>query len=106
MGGIAFLNEIRKKTEIDWTFFSPAALIEDGPRMGIFRLGKDQLVVDLKGESRISFSDYAIAMVDELEQHRHPRALYCCLLGDAGGCHNRCAKRFGLNRFILIGPVA
>ena len=76
LGGITFLKEIRKETEVDWTFFSPAAFIEEGPRTGTFRLGTDQLVVDEKGESRISFADYAIAMVDELEQHRHPRARF------------------------------
>lgn len=76
LGGITFLTEIRKETEVDWTFFSPAAFIEQGPRTGTFRLGTDQLVVDEKGESRISFADYAIAMVDELEQHRHPRARF------------------------------
>lgn len=76
LGGIAFLKDLRSETEIDWTFFSPAALIEVGPRTGTFRLGTDQLVVDDKGESRISFADYAIAMVDELEQHRHPRARF------------------------------
>lgn len=76
LGGIAFLKDLRQETQIDWTFFSPAAFIEEGPRTGKFRLGSDQLVVDEKGESRISFADYAIAMVDELEQHRHPRARF------------------------------
>ncbi|MDF8332044.1 NAD(P)-dependent oxidoreductase [Novosphingobium cyanobacteriorum] len=76
LGGMAFLDDIRKEQEIDWTFFSPAAFIEVGPRTGTFRLGTDQLVTDEKGESRISFADYAIAMVDELEQHRHPRARF------------------------------
>jgi putative NADH-flavin reductase len=76
LGGITFLKDIRQETEVDWTFFSPAAFIEEGPRKGTFRLGTDQLVVDEKGESRISFADYAIAMVDELEQHRHPRSRF------------------------------
>ena len=76
LGGIAFLDDLRREHEIDWTFFSPAALIEVGPRTGTFRLGTDQLVTDSKGESRISFADYAIAMVDELEQHRHSRARF------------------------------
>ncbi|WP_404333310.1 NAD(P)-dependent oxidoreductase [Sphingomonas sp. MMS12-HWE2-04] len=76
MGGIRFLDALRSETEIDWTFFSPAALIEEGPRLGTFRTGGDQLVVDGKGESKISFADYAIAMVDELEQHRHSRARF------------------------------
>ncbi len=76
LGGIAFLKDLRGETGVDWTFFSPAAFIEEGPRTGTFRLGTDQLVVDDKGESRISFADYAIAMVDELEQHRYSRARF------------------------------
>jgi hypothetical protein len=73
MGGIAFLDALRNEKEIDWTFFSPAALIFEGPRLGHYRAGGNQLVTDDAGESKISFADYAIAMVDELEQHRHSR---------------------------------
>lgn len=76
LGGIAFLDALREETEIDWTFFSPAALIFEGARTGAFRIGGDQLLVDEAGESRISFADYAIAMVDALEQHRHSRARF------------------------------
>lgn len=76
MGGIAFLDDIRQETAIDWTFFSPAALLFEGPRLGRYRSGGDQLVVDEAGESKISFADYAIAMVDELEQHRQSRARF------------------------------
>lgn len=76
LGGIAFLDALRQEGEIDWTFFSPAALIFEGPRLGRFRLGRDQLVTDAAGESKISFADYAIAMVDELEQKRHSRARF------------------------------
>ncbi|MEN5363659.1 NAD(P)-dependent oxidoreductase [Brevundimonas intermedia] len=75
-GGIVFLDALRHETDIDWTFFSPAAVIEETPRLGHFRTGTDQLVVDDKGESRIGFSDYAIAMVDELENPRHSRARF------------------------------
>lgn len=75
-GGIAFLDALREERAIDWTFFSPAALIFEGPRTGAFRLGDDRLVVDDAGDSRISFADYAIAMVDALEQHHHSRARF------------------------------
>ncbi|NBW11440.1 MAG: NAD(P)-dependent oxidoreductase [Caulobacteraceae bacterium] len=75
-GGITFLDALKAGTDIDWTFFSPAAFIEEGPRLGRFRLGTDQLVVDDKGESRISFADYAIAMVDEVETPKHSRARF------------------------------
>lgn len=75
-GGLVFLDYLRGVTDVDWTFLSPAAVIEEGPRLGHFRTGGDQLVVDDKGESRISFADYAIAMADEVEQHRHPKARF------------------------------
>lgn len=57
--------------EIDWVFFSPAGTIEPGERTGKYRLGKDDLIVDEKGESRISVEDYAKAMIDELENPQH-----------------------------------
>lgn len=76
MGGIDFLDALRKETAIDWTFFSPATLLFEGPRLGRYRSGGDQLVTDDAGESKISFADYAIAMVDELEQKRHSRARF------------------------------
>ncbi|MDB5422435.1 MAG: NAD(P)-dependent oxidoreductase [Brevundimonas sp.] len=72
-GGITFLDALKAETEIDWTFFSPAAEIEETPRLGHFRLGGDQLVTDAEGHSHISFADYAIAMADEVEQHKHSR---------------------------------
>ena len=75
-GGIAFLDALRDEREVDWTFFSPAALIFEGPRTGKYRSGGDRLVVDDKGESRISFADYAIAMVDELERPQHSRSRF------------------------------
>ena len=53
-------------------FFSPAgAFDENGERTGKFRLGKDDLIVDAEGNSHISVQDYAVAMVDELEQKNH-----------------------------------
>jgi len=75
-GGIAFLDDLRSETDIDWTFFSPAAVIEETPRLGHFRLGGDQLVTDDRGESRIGFSDYAVAMVDEVERPAHSRTRF------------------------------
>lgn len=76
VGGITFLDHLRGVTDVDWTFFSPAALIEEGPRLGRYRTGGDQLVTDDKGESRISYADYAVAMVDELEKPKHSRARF------------------------------
>lgn len=56
---------------VDWVFLSPAANLIPGKRTGKFRLGKDDLIVDANGESRISVEDYAVAMVDELEKPSH-----------------------------------
>jgi putative NADH-flavin reductase len=70
---IATRLEILKASDLDWTSLCPAGYFEPGQRTGVFRLGKDNLVANKKGESRISMEDYAIAMVDELEKHAHPR---------------------------------
>ncbi|MGA7342169.1 MAG: NAD(P)-dependent oxidoreductase [Terracidiphilus sp.] len=64
---------ILKESMSDWSCLSPAAYIQPGERTGKFRLGGTSLVVDGKGESRISAEDYAVALVDELENPRHIR---------------------------------
>ena len=66
--GEFYLNTLRKENDIDWIFLSPAANMTPGERTGKFRIGKDDLVVDVNGDSNISVEDYAGAMVDELEQ--------------------------------------
>lgn len=76
MGGVRslgefYLNTLMNEKEIDWIFFSPAGTLEPGKRTGKFRLGKDDLIVDEKGNSHISVEDYAVAMVDELENPKH-----------------------------------
>jgi len=69
---ITFLDDLKQEQDIDWVYFSPAFNFVVGPRTGQFRLGDDQLIVDASGDSRISFADFAIAMVDEIEgQSRH-----------------------------------
>jgi len=70
--GGEFLELLRKDKDLDWTFLSPPALIAPGERTGKFRLGKDQLLTHDKG-SNISWEDYSIAAVDELEKPAHIR---------------------------------
>ena len=65
------LDVFRQEKELDWTFFSPALVIEPGPRTGKFRLGEDNPVFDEKGGSYISYDDYAAALLDELENPQH-----------------------------------
>jgi hypothetical protein len=61
---------------INWTYLSPAAYFIPGERTGTFRLGKKELIADSKGESKISFADYAIAMVNEIENPHHERSSF------------------------------
>lgn len=62
---------IKQVTDLDWSVLSPAMVIEPGPRTGIFRLGKDQVLFNDKGESKISTADFAVALLDELERPAH-----------------------------------
>jgi uncharacterized protein len=54
-----------------WTCVSPSAEIYAGARMGRFRIGGDQLLVDANGRSHISYEDFAVAILDEIEEPRH-----------------------------------
>jgi putative NADH-flavin reductase len=56
---------------LDWTYLSPAAEVGPGERTGKYRTTGDQLLVDSAGKSLISFEDYAVAVLDELEHPRH-----------------------------------
>ncbi|MGN0007969.1 MAG: NAD(P)-dependent oxidoreductase [Alistipes sp.] len=72
--GEFYLDTLIKEQEIDWVFFSPAGNLgnmQKGIRTGKYRLGKDDMLFDDKGESFISVEDYAVAMIDELEQENH-----------------------------------
>jgi len=74
--GGRFLETLRAEPELNWTFLSPSALFDGSERTATFRLGDDALLTDDQGNSRISFPDYAIAMVDEIETPCHPRARF------------------------------
>jgi len=67
------LGTLKKNTTLDWTYVSPPAMIGPGERTGKFRVGKDQLLTDARGESRISAEDYALAFLDEVEHPQHLR---------------------------------
>jgi len=64
---------LRSEQDLNWTMLSPSAMIAPGQRSGSFRLGRDELLTDAAGNSRISLEDYAAAMIDELERPAHPR---------------------------------
>ena len=65
-----YLTFLREEKDLDWTFLSPAIMLEPGERTARFQLGGDQLVTDANGESKISVQDLAVALVDELEKNQ------------------------------------
>ena len=68
----AALVELRKRNDVKWTYISPAGDFQaDGERSGKYILGGEELTLNAKGESIISYADYAIAMVDEIESGNH-----------------------------------
>ena len=66
------LDLLRTKKDLNWTFVSPAAeFIPDGARTGEYILAGNFFTVNEAGESKISYADYAIAFVDEIESGKH-----------------------------------
>lgn len=62
------LKTLRNTTDLNWTYISPACdFIADGERTGYYKLGGEELIFNHKGESNISYADYAIALVDVIE---------------------------------------
>jgi len=71
------LDDLRKRNDVRWTFLSPAIQFSfEGERTGKYKLGGEELIFNSKNESRISYADYAIAMVDEAETGNHIKARF------------------------------
>ncbi len=71
-----YLDEIKKETELDWVFLSPAIEMHPGTsgvRKGTYRLGNESPVFNAEGRSILSVEDLALVIVDEIEQHKHSR---------------------------------
>ncbi len=74
--GKAF-DQLRERKDVKWTYLSPSAdFVADGPRSGKYRAGGEELLVNSNGESKISYADYAIAMLDEAENGKHVNARF------------------------------
>ena len=68
------LDALRARTDVNWTYLSPAADFRaDGARTGKYLLGGEEYFVNDRGESAVSYADYAIAMADEPERTDHIR---------------------------------
>jgi len=76
LAGCAFLDLLQQTRDLDWTFLSPSAQFVAGERTGVFRLGTDTALRDTNGRSWISYEDYAVALVDEIEQPSHSRCRF------------------------------
>lgn len=73
--GIAYYERLKQTERLNWTFLAPSGMFGPGARTGAFRLGTDELLVGSDG-SKISYEDFAVAMVDELEEPEHSRARF------------------------------
>ncbi len=76
-GGIrgtrALYYMLKDEPDLDWVFLAPSVFLTPGERTGKFRTGKDHILYDADGKSSVSLEDYAMAMVDEMEQPAHHR---------------------------------
>lgn len=69
--GKAF-DDLKVRTDVNWTYLSPAGNFDsEGIRTGKYTVGEEEIMVNSKGESKISYADYAIAMIDEAENGKH-----------------------------------
>ncbi len=66
------LRQLRTRNDVKWTYISPAGDFQaEGARTGRYIPGGEELVLNSKGESVISYADYAIAMIDEAVRGNH-----------------------------------
>ena len=73
LGTRALYYQLQQEPELDWVFVAPSAWLRPGERTTKFRYGKDDMLFQPNGDSRISLEDYAVAMIEELRHPRHHR---------------------------------
>jgi putative NADH-flavin reductase len=71
-GQMRNLEDLEKTTDLSWTFVSPSlSFVPEGKRTGRYRTGKDQVLYNTNGKSYVSYADFAIAILDEIEKPEH-----------------------------------
>lgn len=65
-----------ENSTVNWAYISPPALLRPGVRTGKYRLGKDELIIDSEGASKISLEDFAVAILDEAENKKHQQTAF------------------------------
>ena len=74
------LEELRTRNDVKWTYISPAGDFQaDGARTGKYIWGGEELTLNSKGESVISYADYAAAMVEEALNGNHIQQRISCV---------------------------
>lgn len=76
MEAVALLTQLRANTNLDWTYVTPPTQIGPGERLGRYRSHESQPVRDQDGKNFISYGDFAIAFVDEIETGEHIRSRF------------------------------
>lgn len=72
MNMVKAFDSLKTRDDVNWTYLSPSASFNaTGASSGTYRIGKDRLLFNHEGESTISYADYAIAMIDEIEKGDH-----------------------------------
>ncbi|WP_332646423.1 NAD(P)-dependent oxidoreductase [Lysinibacillus sp. 54212] len=66
-----------QNSSIQWTFLSPSAMFDsDGPRTGHYIIGRERLLVNSQFNSYISYADFAVAVIDELENANYINTIF------------------------------
>lgn len=73
VGQILALEFYRKVDDVNWTYVTPPMNFTNGRRTGVFRIGGDRALKDKRGRCRLSRADFAVAMIDEVEQAKYVR---------------------------------
>lgn len=82
-GQVRNLKELQETPNIKWTFISPSLVFDpEGKRTGSYIIGTDQLLYNSEGESYISYADYAVAVLDEVENPQHINERFTVVSGN------------------------
>lgn len=73
LGQILALEFYQKVDDVQWTYVTPPKNFTDGPRTGNYRVGGNEALEDERGRTEVSRADFAVALIDEAEQHSHNR---------------------------------
>lgn len=69
------LDAIRKVDKVNWTYISPALIFNpEGNKTNSFFIFGEELNLDAKGESNISYADFALAVVDIIKSNKYPQS--------------------------------